>query len=60
MHTATANLQYPVACEFSEAKLESEKEMKEHLKIHIYKKSTYICEDCEFCSENFLKMEVHV
>ena len=34
--------------------------MKEHMKIHAYKKSTFKCEDCDFCSENFLTMEVHV
>ena len=34
--------------------------MKEHIRIHLYKNSTFKCEDCEYCSENFLTMEVHV
>ena len=60
MHTQTKNVQYPLECEYCDAKLENETVMKEHLKLHLYKKSTFKCEDCEFCSENFLTMEVHV
>ena len=60
MHTKINVLQYPVECELCEAKLENEQIMKEHLKYHSYKKSTYKCEDCDYCSENFLTMEVHV
>ena len=60
IHTKTNSLQYPVECELCEAKLENERNMKEHLKFHSYKKSTFRCEDCDHCSENFLTMEVHV
>ena len=60
IHTKTNALQYPAECELCEAKLENEQIMKEHLKYHSYKKSTYKCEDCDYCSENFLTMEVHV
>ena len=60
IHTETTALQYPVECELCEAKLESEKILKEHLKYHTYKKSTFKCEYCNFCSENFLTMEVHI
>ena len=34
--------------------------MKEHLRFHRYKKSTFKCEDCDYLSENFLTMDVHV
>ena len=60
IHSKTKNLQYPVECELCEAKVDNEREMKDHMKIHSYKKSTFKCEDCDFCSENFLTMEVHV
>ena len=60
IHTKTNALQYPVECELCEAKLESEKILKEHLKYHSYKKSTFKCEECDFSSENFLTMEVHI
>ena len=56
IHTKTNKLQYPAECELCEAKLENEQIMKEHLKYHFYKKSTYKCEDCDYCSENFLIM----
>ena len=56
IHTKTNVLQYPAECELCEAKLENEQIMKEHLKYHSYKKSTYKCEDCDYCSENFLIM----
>ena len=54
MHTKAKNRQYPVKCKYCEAKLENETFMKEHLKIHVFKKSTFKCKDCEFCGENFL------
>ena len=57
IHTKTNKLQYPVECELCYAKLENEIHMKEHLKFHSYKKSTFKCEDCDHCSENFLAME---
>ena len=60
MHTKTKESEYPAECELCEAKLPSEKDMKEHLRLHTYKRSTFKCEDCDFCSENFLTMEVHV
>ena len=60
MHTKTNESEYPAECELCEAKLSSEKEMKEHLRLHTYKKSTFKCEDCDYTSENFLTMEVHV
>ena len=60
MHTKTKESEYPAECELCEAKLSSEKEMKEHLRLHTYKKSTFKCEDCDYTSENFLTMEVHV
>ena len=60
IHTKTNNLPYPVECELCEAKVANEKDMKEHMKFHSYKKSTFKCEDCDYCSENFLTMEVHV
>ena len=60
IQTKTKNLQYPVECELCYAKVENERDMKERMKIHSHKKSTFKCEDCEYCSENFLTMEVHV
>ena len=44
MHTKTKESEYPAECELCEAKLSSEKEMKEHLRLHTYKKSTFKCE----------------
>ena len=60
MHTKTKESEYPAECEFCQAKLPSEKEMKQHLRLHTYKKSTFKCEDCDYWCENFLTMEVHV
>ena len=60
MHTKTDKLKYPIDCELCDASLENEKDMKEHLKYHKYKKATFKCEDCDYWCENFLTMEVHV
>ena len=60
MHTKTKTLEYPFDCQLCDAKLENEKDMKEHLRFHRYKKSTFKCEDCDYVCENFLTMEVHV
>ena len=34
--------------------------MKVHMKTHSYIRSEYKCEECEYCSETKLTMEVHI
>ena len=53
IHTKTKNLPYPVECELCEVKVANEKDMKEHVKFHSYKKSTFKCEDCDYCIKDF-------
>ena len=60
MHTKTEKLKNPIDCELCDASLENEKDMKEHLNYHKYKKTTFNCKDCDYWCENFLTMEVHV
>ena len=38
INTKTKTLEYPFDCELCDAKLENEKDMKEHLRFHKYKK----------------------
>ena len=33
--------------------------MKLYIKEHSYRNAKYKCEDCDFCGDNFLTMEVH-
>ena len=42
----------PNHCEFCDNILESEKEMKVHLKNHVCKEAVFKCEDCDFFSKN--------
>ena len=34
--------------------------MKVHMKTHSYKRAEFKCEECEFCGESELTMEVHL
>ena len=51
---------FPIQCDFCEKELKTENEFKLHMKTHSYKRAEYKCQDCEFCGENELTMEVHL
>ena len=52
--------QYQVECDFCDILLNSEKEMKLHLKSnHTHREAKFKCEDCDFYAENELSIEVH-
>ena len=59
MHTKK-DLDFPKSCELCDYELESNKELKQHMKIHSYKKVDYKCEECYFCGTNCMSMEVHL
>ena len=51
---------YPAECDFCELEVNSESDMKMHLKIsHTYTEAKFKCEDCDFHCENELSIEVH-
>ena len=51
---------FPTQCDLCEKELKTEKELKLHMRTHSYKRSEYKCEECDFCGENELTMEVHI
>ena len=51
-HTNLKTRVSPNHCEFCDNILESEKEMKVHLKNHVCKEAVFKCEDCDFFSKN--------
>ena len=58
-HTNLKSDVFPIECDFCDDKLESEKEMKAHLKNHMCKEAVFKCEDCNFFGENWSTMDVH-
>ena len=44
----------------NEKDLKTEKEFELHMKTHSYKRVDFKCEDCEFCGENELTMQVRL
>ena len=55
MHTKN-DLDFPKSCELCDYELESNKELKQHMKIHSYKEVDYKCEDCDFCRTNCMEV----
>jgi hypothetical protein len=51
---------FPKQCDLCEKEIKNILEMKVHMKTHSYKKAEFKCEDCEYCSETKLTMEVHL
>ena len=60
MHTKTKDLKFPTECELCDVILESEKERKNHLRIHTYKAANYKCDECDYVCGNSMTMEVHI
>ena len=51
---------YPSECDFCEEKLDSEREMKMHLKTcHTVRDAPFRCEDCDFVGENEPTVSLH-
>ena len=59
-HTKTSKLKYPINCDLCDEKLDDEKEMRLHMKGHAYFEAKFRCEDCDYWSQNYLTMELHV
>ena len=58
-HSEIAKTSFPITCELCERELKDERELKQHMKIHSYKKSEFKCEDCSFVGSNEWTMEIH-
>ena len=54
------NLTYHKQCDLCEKDLKDKNDMKVHMKTHSYKRAEFKCEECEFCGESELTMEVHL
>ena len=59
-HTNLEDENYPSECDFCDQTLESETELKMHLKtVHTIRETNYSCEDCKVIGENEFTVEVH-
>ena len=59
-HTDTSKLKFPKKCDLCDKDLDSETELRKHLKMHSYKEAKFQCEDCEFVGKTRETMDVHI
>ena len=53
-------ISFPKQCDLCEKTIENKIDLKVHMKTHSYIRSEFKCEECEYCSETKLTMEVHI
>ena len=58
-HTLTGKENYPRKCDLCGLVQDNNKDLKEHMKMHNYKKANYQC-DCDFLGDSQRTMEVHI
>ena len=59
-HTNAETSVFPVLCDLCERELRDERELRLHMNTHSYKEVQFRCEECDFCGNNEVSMEVHI
>ena len=50
---------FPKTCDLCDYEMENNKELKQHMVTHSYKRVDFQCEECDFGGKNPYTMEVH-